>query len=87
MGTDFRRFETVSDPIRVHPRNPWLKQLDPLKMLKNQKFSSAPSRLCVKKGVSRRGVEIFFFSKRCGYGLFKAHGWLVPFSKWVLTTS
>jgi len=39
MGTDFRRFETVLDPIRVHPRNPWLKQLDPMKMLKNPKVA------------------------------------------------
>ena len=26
MGTDLRRFDTVLDPIRAHPRNPWLKQ-------------------------------------------------------------
>jgi len=35
MDTDLRRFDTVLDSIRVHPRIPWLKQLDPLKMLKN----------------------------------------------------
>ena len=26
MGTDLRRLNTVLDPIRAHPRNPWLKQ-------------------------------------------------------------
>ena len=30
------RFDTGLDPIRAHPRNPWLEQLDPLKILKNQ---------------------------------------------------
>ena len=26
MGTDLRRFDSVLDPIRAHPRNPWFKQ-------------------------------------------------------------
>jgi hypothetical protein len=38
MGTDLTSFDTVLDPIRAHPRNPWLKQLDSLKMLKNLKI-------------------------------------------------